>query len=140
MTPVWFVDTNVLLDFLVERQPFFAAADAVFEAASQGRMRIIVTITSLSTAYYVHCRTIRSAPSAIESMRRLSTLVAIAPATDAIVAAALAAGWPDFEDALQYFAARAVPNVTAIITRDPAGFARGALPVLSPAAALALLA
>lgn len=139
MTPAWFVDTNVLLDFLAERQPFFAAADALFEAARQGRVQIVVTLTSLSTAYYLHCRT-SNASTAIESLRKLQQLVTIAPANNEILAEALGADWPDFEDALQYVAARAAPAVSAIITRDPAGFQLGLLPVLSPSAALQQLA
>ena len=136
MTPVWFVDTNVVIDVLTARPPFFAEARVVFEAARQGQVRLVTTITSLATAYYIGCRATHDAQLTTRVLRELTKLLTIAPATDAIVAEALVTDWPDFEDALQYFAARATPAVSAIITRDPAGFQLGLLPVLSPAAAL----
>lgn len=57
-----------------------------------------------------------------------------------VIEAALTLGFADFEDGLQYCAARSVPAIEAIIARNPKGFAAGALPVLTPPTALARLA
>ena len=140
MSPLWFVDTNVLLDLLTARQPFFTDAHALFDAARNRRVRLATTLTSLATAYYVGCRTTHNPPQVVRTLHGLVTLLTIAPADGAIALAAVSVDWPDFEDALQYFAARAMPEVTALITRDPRGFRAGTLPILSPAEAVQQLA
>ena len=73
-------------------------------------------------------------------MTELTRQVQIVAVDARAVQQALTAGFPDFEDALQYFAAVALPAIDAIITRDPKGFRAGALPVLAPAEAVARLA
>lgn len=72
-------------------------------------------------------------------MTELGASVNIIPLNRTIIEAALTLGFADFEDGLQYCAARSVPAIEAIVTRDPKGFAAGALPVLTPPAALARL-
>jgi len=69
-------------------------------------------------------------------MTQLADLVEIIPTGRPVIEAALTLGFADFEDGLQYCAARSVP---AIVTRDPKGFAAGMLPVLTTPAALARL-
>ena len=72
-------------------------------------------------------------------MTRLASIVEIIPLDRPVIEAAFALGFADFEDGLQYCAARAVPAIAAIVTRDPKGFAAGTLPVLTPPAALAAI-
>ena len=72
-------------------------------------------------------------------MTQLADLVEIIPTGRPVIEAALTLGFADFEDGLQYCAARSVPAIEAIVTRDPKGFAAGMLPVLTTPAALARL-
>ena len=67
----------------------------------------------------------------------LARLVEIISINRQIVEAAFGLGFANFEDGLQYRAARTVLAIEGIVTRDPRGFAAGVLPVLAPLAALA---
>lgn len=133
-----FLDTNVLLDFVLKRDGFGPAAHQLFLAAEADKAVLYAAALSFSHIYY----TLRKTNSPAERIRALTELAAsvnIIPLTRPVIEAALTLGFADFEDGLQYCAARTVPTVEAIITRDPRGFTAGTLPVLAPPAALARL-
>lgn len=75
----------------------------------------------------------------LAALTALAVLVEIIPIGRSVTEVALLLGFADFKDGLQYCAARAVPAIEAIVTRDPKGFAASALPVLTPPEALARL-
>ena len=135
----FFIDTNVLLDFLTQRPPFTAIAEHLFEAGIQARATLYASGLSFSHIDYT-LRKVLPATERLVKMTQLSSLVEIIPVGRPVIEAALVLGFADFEDGLQYCAARAVPALEAIITRDPKGFAVGALPVFTPPEALARLA
>ena len=130
------MDTNVLFDYLLQRDTFGENALRLFEARERERVTLYVSSLSFSHIYYTLRKT-NSAAERLASLTLLAQLVEIIPIDRATVEAALSLGFADFEDGLQYCAARAVPAVEAIVTRDPKGFAAGDLPVLAPPAALA---
>ena len=135
----FFVDTNVVLDLVARRQPFEVAAAQLFAAVGQQRVQLYVASLSFSNIYYLLRKDISSV-AVIELLTKLEQLVQVVAVDARAVQQALTAGFPDFEDALQYFAATTISALDAIITRDPKGFRAGALPVLAPAEAVARLA
>jgi len=64
--------------------------------------------------------------------RGFAWLVQVVAVDGQFIAQALASGRPDFEDAIQYFAAAGVPGLAGIVTRDLKGFAAGQLPCRRP--------
>lgn len=134
----FFIDTNVLLDLLGQREPFGADAAQLVEAAV--RQEVVLYVSGLSFSHIDYAlRKTMAASERLYKMARLATIVTIIPLDRPIIEAALTLGFADFEDGLQYCAARAVPAIEALVTRDPKGFAAGALPVLTPPAVLARL-
>ena len=134
-----FLDTNVVVDFLGQREPFVASVIALFQLAEKEKVTLHVSSLSFSHVHYLLRKTVGSA-EARSLLLDLAATVAIAPVDSGTMNKALRAGFADFEDAIQYCAARAVPAIEAIVTRDPRGFAAGTLPVLSPIEAVRLLA
>ncbi|RZK35840.1 MAG: PIN domain-containing protein [Hymenobacter sp.] len=134
----YFIDTNVLLDFVLLRDGFGSAAQQLFEASAANRVTLYASGLSFSHIYYTMRKT-NSAPERRAALQELADLVDIIPVGRSIIEAALTLGFADFEDGLQYCAARTVPAIEALVTRDPKGFAAGALPVLTPPEALARL-
>ena len=132
----FFLDTNVVFDYLGRREPHGAAAAALFQAAYEGRVTLHVASLSFSHVFYTLRKQFGAQP-AQEALRKLARLVAI---DEGIVQAALDSEFVDVEDAMQYFAALSVPNLAAIVTGDPKGFKTGDLEVVSPADAQQLLA
>ena len=116
----------MLLDFIAQREPFTAVAQQLFEATVLLRAALYVSGLSFGHLDY----TLRKALPAAErllKMTQLADLVEIIPTGRPVIEAALTLGFADFEDGLQYCAARTVPAIEAIVTRDPKGFAAGAL-------------
>lgn len=135
----FFLDTNVLLDFILRRDDFGPVARQLFEAASAKRATLYISALSFSHIYYVLRKT-NSVAERLQALTELATATNIIALDRPVVEATITLGFADFEDGLQYCAARTVPAIEAIVTRDSKGFAAGALPVLTPPEALARLA
>lgn len=134
----YFVDTNVLLDFVLLRNGFGAAAQQLFEAGAIGQLTLYASGLSFSHLYYTMRKT-NSAAERLTALAGLLQLVEVIPVSRVVIESAIQLGFADFEDGLQYCAARSISAIEAIVTRDPKGFAAGTLPVLAPPAALARL-
>ncbi|WP_310393529.1 PIN domain-containing protein [Hymenobacter sp.] len=132
------LDTNVVLDFLIRREPFAAVAADLFQLAEEGRVKLHVSSLSFSHVFYLLRKSVGTTTTR-SLLVDLSEVVAVALVDSRMVNDALRSSFPDFEDAVQYFAAADIPDLAAIVTRDPKGFAAGQLPVLSPAEALRLI-
>lgn len=131
-----FIDTNVLLDVLGNRQPWAPDAQAVWALVDRQSIAGYISADSFSTVYYI-ARKLLGGPAARNSLHLLRGSFTTVPCDEHIIDQALAAtDFADFEDAVQYFSAVAV-NADCILTRDLAGFPRATPPVMTPTAFLA---
>jgi predicted nucleic acid-binding protein len=132
-----FVDTNVLLDVLARRHPFWADAVRIWSLAERGRVEALVSVISFNNVYYIVRRASnrKSAEKSLHLMRDIFTPV---PLSVQILNQAIDAGYDDFEDAIQFHSAIHA-EAGCLITRDTDHFPASDLPVLSPAAFLASL-
>ncbi len=125
-----FLDTNVMVDLLGERDPFYTAAARIATLADKGKVRLIVSAVTYSTLYYLLSK-FESGEAAKEKIRKFKVIAETSDLTDKIVEQGLASNFKDFEDALQYYCAvNAECNV--LITRNPKDFKMSDIPVLSP--------
>jgi predicted nucleic acid-binding protein len=131
------LDTNVILDLLLDRAPFAEPAAALWQANRDGRFTGFVSAITPPTLYYIGRRH-QGAAVARRGIAEVLAALRVCPVDEAVLTAALRLPMADFEDAVQYASAEAA-GLEAIITRDPAGFTGIALPVLTPAAFLAQL-
>lgn len=130
-----FVDTNVLLDVLAERKPFYSDSVSIWTLAESGRLEASVAAVSFTNCWYVvrkHAGR-RSADKALHLLRDVFTPVDF---TAQILNQAIDAGFEDFEDAVQFHSA-VQAGVKCLLTRNADHFPRAPLPVLSPAEFLA---
>lgn len=132
----YFVDTNVLLDFLLQRHDFGPDALRLLTAGTSGQAVLYASGLAFSHIHYTLRKT-NSVAERTAALSELAALVEIISIDRSVIEAVLALGFANFEDGIQYCAARTVPAIEAIVTRDPKGFATGELPVLAPPAALA---
>jgi predicted nucleic acid-binding protein len=130
-----FVDTNVLLDVLAKRQPFYEDSAAVWTLAEQGRIRGLVSVLSFSNVYYV-VRRLRDRRAATRAMLLLRGTFTPVACDEQVLSQAIDAGLKDFEDAIQYFSAVRT-QVACLISRNPDHFPRSPLSVLTPTEFLA---
>lgn len=125
-----FIDTNVLIDFLGERQPFYDAASRIVSRADRGEIELLVSSLSYATASYILMR-FNPRDVVLEKLRKFNTLCTLTNVGSDVVKRALYSGFADFEDALQYYSA-VFEEATLIVTRNKKDYKLSNLPVLTP--------
>ena len=124
------IDTNIMLDGILEREPFVSDALALFEAIELERVQGFVTATTLTNIFYIVRKQTKSIDKAREAVIQTLELMEVSAVNRLILQAALASNLRDFEDAVQLACALG-DRLDAIITRDPHDFADSSLPILS---------
>lgn len=129
MTRVLF-DTNVLLDLLLEREPWAEDAKALYAAHLDGRLLGHITATTLTDVFYI-ARRHAGRERAWDAVRlALDQFAILAVGRNRLTTASGLPG-EDFEDNLQLACATSL-SLDAIVTRDPAGLGGTTIEVLSP--------
>jgi len=125
-----FIDTDVILDFLIAREPFALDAARIFTLSEKKQISICTTGLVFSNAYYV-LRKLGSHQKVMEKLSQLAKLIDIIPLSKVSVLQALDSKFGDFEDALQHYAALSA-NIKTIVTRNVKDFKNSELAVLTP--------
>ncbi|GMQ30463.1 PIN domain-containing protein [Algoriphagus confluentis] len=124
-----FIDTNIVIDLLARREPFFREAQDLFTLGDQKKVQLLISALTFANAYY----SISKHHKEVEARRHLANfkvLVTILPIDNKIIDLSLASEFADFEDGLQYFTA--IENSSdLIITRNKKDFRDSQIPVLS---------
>lgn len=125
-----FLDTNVVLDLLGEREPFYKSAAIIATLADKGEIQLIVSALTYSTVFYILSR-YESNEAVKEKIRKFKVIVETSDLTDRIIDKGLASKFTDFEDALQYYCAVKL-DCDILITRNVKDFKESDIPVLTP--------
>lgn len=129
-----FFDTNVLLDHLLDRDPFADDAAELWSMAERREVVGCIAAISFNFIYYIvrHEANERAARMAIKGLRDVFEVVEV----DAqIINQAIDSKFGDFEDAIQHACAQRA-GATHLVTRDGAGFRHAEMPVVAPDAYL----
>nr|WP_017710933.1 PIN domain-containing protein [Prochlorothrix hollandica] len=94
------IDTNIVLDFLLQREPFFQSAELLFQAIDLGEVIGYVTATTLTDIFYISRRHTRSIEQARQAVSETLTAMMICPVDRVVLESAFNSGLPDFEDAV----------------------------------------
>lgn len=124
------IDTNVVLDFLQERQPFVEDAARLFARIDAGEIEGLIAATTMTNIYYI-VRKAAGASIAKNTIIQLLTGLTICVVDRAVLEQAIALDFSDFEDAVQYACAIGC-GVDAIVTRDRTGFEDAEIAVILP--------
>jgi predicted nucleic acid-binding protein len=124
------VDTNVVLDVLLDRRPFAEAATQVFALVEESRIEGFLCATTVTTVDYLLGQALAPA-KAREALKQLLDLFEIAPVNRPVLEQALRSGISDFEDAVLEQAGRLVA-VDAITTRNVRDFEKSTVTVFDP--------
>ena len=125
------VDTNVVLDLLLDRTPHATAAAQVFSLIERNALSGYLCATTLTTVHYLATKVVGRKKS-LEEISKLLRLFEVAPVNRVVLEAALGAqGFSDFEDAVLHEAARQT-DTDALVTRSKKDFKKATLPVYEP--------
>lgn len=130
-----FVDTNVVLDFVLCREGQQDAMD-LFQMAEEGKIELFVSFLTMANVAYV-ARKHRTREELYEYLRELSSLFSILSMDGTQFSEALATIVPDFEDLLQYVCARK-NGCDCIVTNNIRDYSFSEIPIYKPTQFLSL--
>jgi predicted nucleic acid-binding protein len=124
-----FLDTNVILDLLGERVPFFDSIAKVATLADQKKLTLIVSPISFTTIDYV-LNKYETSESVLNKLRKFKIICEVCEVNEETIDKALNSSFKDFEDAVQYFSALQ-SNCSMIITRNGKDFKHSTIPIMT---------
>lgn len=124
------LDTNVILDYILKREPFFEHAKAILENSFSGTINSYVSASAITDIYYL-IRQAKDKETALTFIEELIQFIKIAGVNHSVILEALKSEISDFEDAVQNSAALH-ENITHIITRNLKDYKNSNLEIFSP--------
>jgi predicted nucleic acid-binding protein len=131
------LDTNILLDVLLFREPWVKQASAIWQANDEEKISCYVNASTITDVFYIARRAIGS-EAAREAVDTCLKSFEICLVDRNALEQALQLPGTDFEDNLQ-IACAVINGLDGIVTRDNSGFQAATIPVLSPDEFLATL-
>jgi len=125
-----FWDTNVMLDFLGERDPFYISAAKIATLADKRELTIIASALSYATVSYFLTK-YEGLEKTKDKLRKFKVISEICELDELIIEKGLNSDFSDFEDSLQYFSALRTECDT-IITRNGKDFKKSQISVMTP--------
>jgi len=127
-----FIDTDVIVDFLIDRKPNSTEAAVIFTLIDKKMLHGYTSSLSFSNLYYL-LRKLETHNRAIAKLESLAEIIDILKVDGNSIRRALQSDFPDFEDGIQYFSAAEYKKISVIITRNTRDYRKSALPVMTPA-------
>jgi predicted nucleic acid-binding protein len=131
------LDTDVNLDFILQRQPFFAEADEIFRRCSNGDFEAYICDITPVNIFYIGRKEIGRQPT-VQAVADLLKMAKICTVEKNILQTALISPITDYEDAVQHECAMA-ENLDAIVTRNTKDYKNASIKVYSPTEFLQIL-
>lgn len=124
-----FLDANIVLDLLAERELFYKDAALIATLADLGEIKIVVSPISFATVNYFLTK-FENTKIALDKLRKFKVISEICQINELIVEKSLNSDFTDFEDALQYFSALEA-KCDYIITRNGKDYKKSSIPVMT---------
>lgn len=124
-----FIDTNILIDFVANRDGFSDDADKLFALGVTGDIKLMTSALSYVTAMYVVHK--YDYQNIKETLLAVSSFVEVLDLQGNTVVEMLSSDWKDYEDATQYATALKI-EADCIVTRNKKDFSKSSLPVYTP--------
>lgn len=124
-----FLDTNIILDLLAYRMPFYTDAAELFSLADKKKLTLSISSLCLADTHYILSKQ-NPEMEVRKILRNLKVLVNVLSLDDKITDLALNSEFHDFEDAIQYYTA--IENEQElIITRNQSDFKDSKIPIMT---------
>ena len=126
-----FIDTNVLIDLLIKREPAYVSVAQMFDMALLRKDKLVISNLSIVNAHYI----VKKLAGITEEVLRLALhniciTCEIASFTPSITMKALVSSFRDFEDATQYYCALE-NNCDVILTNNIRDFNLSSIPIMT---------
>jgi len=126
-----FLDTNILVDIIADRQPFSQYAIEIFGASEQGKVKLFTSSPSIATTHYLLKKFVDENSLRVIILELLEFITVIAVDIE-VISESLKSIHKDFEDAIQIECALSHSGMNFIVTRNSRDFEKSSIEVLSP--------
>ena len=126
-----FIDTNVLLDLLLEREPWSKDSALLFSMADRKEIELLCCSLSFSTAIYLMQRFKYTRKEIVSKLSIVKSICTVTTVNESVIDRMLQSDFNDFEDAIQYYSALSF-GAESIITRNTKDFQKSLIPVHTP--------
>lgn len=124
------IDTDVILDFFFDREPFSENAAKILSLCESKEIKGFVTPVIISNVYYILRQTAKH-EKVIEKLKMLVSIAEILVINKDSILQALNSDFKDFEDALQNYSAELYKEIDIIITRNTKDYKNSSLGVMT---------
>ena len=124
-----FIDTNIMLDFLGERDPFYIPIAKIATLAERKKLTMVVSPISFATVNYFLSK-FENQKTAKEKLRKFKIISDTCSLDENTIEKGLNSTIKDFENALQYFSATD-SDCDIIITRNGKDFKDSLIPIMT---------
>ena len=125
------IDTNIFLDVLLQREPFFVSSQNVLRLCEDKKVQGFLSASSATDIFYIVRKGLQSTDAAYKALGSILDIVKILTVTNDDVLNAFLQKAPDFEDCLLATCAKS-NKCTAIVTRNKKDFLDFGITLLSP--------
>ena len=125
------IDTNVILDALMSREPFNKFAEEIIMLSAKGKISGCITASSVTDIYYILRKHIKQAEIAKQEILKLINIFSVLDVTGLDCEKACALPMKDYEDALNAYCAKR-HKANYVITRDLKHFEGSPVSAISP--------
>lgn len=125
-----FLDSDVVLDYLLKREPFNVPAREIFGYAFNKEIQIYFSSLTVANIHYL-LRKQYGNEGALDKITELLRFCKILPVSEKEIFSAIKSGFYDFEDAIQHFTAVQNLEIKGIITRNSADYKKSQIPVFT---------
>ena len=127
----YLIDTNVILDVLLKREPFYKSCASVLTSARRKEIELYVSASAITDIYYIANQALRDRAEVKSLIVKLIKVVSVAGISEDEIQKALALPWKDFEDSVQYSVAL-LQKMDGIVTRNPKDYKEAEMKVWDP--------
>ena len=127
----YLIDTNVILDVLLKREPFYKSCASVLTLARRKEIELSVSASAITDIYYIANQALRDRAEVKSLIVKLIKVVSVAGISEDEIQKALALPWKDFEDSVQYSVAL-LQKMDGIVTRNPKDYKEAEMKVWDP--------
>lgn len=125
-----FLDTNVILDLILKREPFFDDIARIVTLYEMGKCELFTSSVSIVNCNYILGKNI-DRKQVLDNLKILRSFCSILTVSELEIDQSLNSDFKDFEDAVQYFTCLK-NDCNFIITRDIKDFKSSDVPAVSP--------
>jgi len=124
------IDTNVVLDILLNRQPWYIDAALIFSMTKQNYFQSYVSATTITDIFYI-TKKVLGKSGAKEALKNLFKVFCPASVKDNDIYKALNLEWDDFEDSVQFIIGEGL-SVDYIVTRNIRDYTTSHIKIIAP--------